>query len=350
MKKRAMMIMALVLVLVVALSGCGEKKTAEDIMTETMNKSADMKNYGFDFDAEINMTLPETEEPNPMMGMLDSIKVNGSGQMDSENMEGYVEIAFDAMGMGLSSEVYFSKEEMLFKVPMMGQWMRMNYAEMAELEGESFDFEAFYAMYDQQEMTNSFMKYVEDAGLSLTEAFNISETVKEETVEINGSKVKTNVIEMNIDQPTIKKLVPIYMNFFKEVQMPMIADMTGEDMSDMEGMDDFDEAEITKAVDEMFEMLNIKTLQVKMYINQDSFVVKEDMTFDIVVTDEEIMGEMSMAGTITCNFYDINKVTSITKPEVDESMVMNYMDMMGEDTYDTEYEMVDDIDTLDTSL
>jgi len=348
MKKRATIIMALMLVLVVALSGCGEKKTAEEIMQETMDKSSEMKNYGFDFDAEVNMTLPETDEPNPMMGMLDSITFNGSGQMDSENMEGYIEVSFDAMGMGLSSEVYFSKEEMLFKVPMMGQWMRMNYAEMAELEGESFDLEAFYSMYDQQEMTASFMKYVDDAGLSLTEAFNISETVKEETVEINGSKVKTNVIEMNIDQATIKKLIPVYMNFFKEVQMPMIADMTGEDMSELDGMDEFNEEEISKAVDEMFEMININTLQIKMYINDDSFVVKEDVNFDIAITDEELMGEMTMSGTVTASFYDINKITSITKPEVDESMIMNYTDMMGEDTYDSEYEMVDDFEVIET--
>ena len=332
MKKRITIVFALLLTIVMVTGGCSDnKQTAEELFRATMDSSVEMKNYSFDFAGNVNLELPETAGESIPIGVPDSVELSGSGQMDSENMVGYFVMDFNTMGMGLSTELYFDKEEMLVKIPMVGQYMKMNYAEMSQIEGqENFDLQAFYENYNQQEMMQEFMAFVEGKDISFVELFNISDEVKEETVEVNGSKVKTQMLVMNLDKETLKKLLPLYIEFYTKEQLPKLAEALGEEAT----MEDLDPEEINSSMEELFNLVDIQSMEIKMYIDEDSYVVKEEVNFAMTVIDElDESANTGMNGDFSVTMFDINKTTDIKKPEVDESMIMDYSDMLGTPEY-----------------
>ncbi len=317
MKKRSIVFFSLIMALIMLVSvGCAPKEPKEILEEGFINLSkikSSQQRLEFDFSLE-------AENIDPMLQlyyeMLKDISIVVDSKSDSESMRSTGEFIVNLGGIEYTIEFFMTPEQMAFKFPTLNEYVVQEIEQ--EMLMEEDDKQEMLNLF--QEMTTSMLANIQDANIvnNGDKEITISEDdlkATEIAVVMEDGDVKQfieEIIDITIENPQIRKY------YIEAVKSALVEE--GQDITDaeIEVMLDEMKNEIDKVLEEINKALNIKTLDMKYFVDNKNNIRKVIFDSEIDVNDEISQQSLTIKINGKNDVWDINQELEIDIPEFNE--------------------------------
>ncbi len=328
-RKFYMSALVLIMSAVLVLSGCNTKKEPKEALGSAAIQALKMDSYVATNQIKIvDLTIDAASADNSEMGavisMLKNAEINVSQiyQKDPMQTEATLEVKLTGdMSTTITIPIVMTTEKMYIKIPnipflpmpesVVGKFLVMDLKELAEESGEEFNPDMF-----NTEKTQKLAGEVSSAVLAEYDSATYFKNVEPKDVELpDGYKAK-QVVQFSVTNDNVKEALTILIN----KALPKVLDILGKEeyrtmlnleSSDIEEMkkelQEGNQDELGKALDEMKDYLKINTFTVNTAIDKDNYPSYTDMNTDVEINDPETNEKVKLVLQMKSTFSKINE-------------------------------------------
>ncbi|MBQ4901253.1 hypothetical protein KB559_20630 [Paenibacillus sp. Marseille-P2973] len=333
-RKLFMSVLVLMMSAVLVLSGCNAKKEPKEALGSAAIQALKMDSYVSTNQIKIvDLTFDAGSSANAEIGAVFSmlknaeINVNQIYQKDPMQTEATLEVKLTGdMSTTITIPFVMTKEKMFIKIPnipflpmpesVVGKFLVMDLKELAEQSGEEFNPEMF-----NPEKSQKLAGEVSSAVLAEYDSATYFKNVESKDVELpDGYKAK-QIVQFSVTNDNVKEALTILIN----KALPKVLDIIGKEEyrtlmnlepSDIEELkkelQEGNQDELGKALDEMKDYLKINTFTVNTAIDKDNYPSYTDMNMDVEINDPETNQKMKLALQAKSTFSKINEKPAFT--------------------------------------
>ncbi|UFJ39535.1 hypothetical protein LOK74_15910 [Brevibacillus humidisoli] len=328
-KKRVLLIMLSILtMLAVFVTGCGEKKSAKQVLQDAYNNQLTLNSYSFEGALKFRANLegeefensPEAAQIKMVLDALEKSELTfkGTTQVDPMQTELQLDakIALQGMSMNFNVPIIMNKEKMWIKIPaidmvpelaqLQGKYLEIDYKELSELSQQPFN--PAEDLKAQQELSKKisdiFYKHVGDD--------YFVEVSKEEAKLPEGIEAE-HVVKLQVNNDNFIPFVKLIANNVLPEALDAIAQsehIAEAQKAELEqakaelksGMEEFE-----KESEKVKEMVKIDKLDILTAIDKNNQVPYSLIDFDVTVDDKESNVKVSFGMTLDVKQSNFNQ-------------------------------------------
>ncbi len=350
MKKYVASFLGLILVFSL-LTSCGKaEQTPKERVAEAVEQSQDYKTLKQNFEMSMNLEMDNpTNDPelDMFLAMLQNVMLSGEIQLDQENMNFSGTAKVDLQGMVYETELYFTPEKYIVKVPIIGQYMTIY--DLTEDNEQAEEINNYLGNTDE---FKALAKEMNDKMLDLF-SDDVIVALDDTTVTLPNGDMTVTPIEIKLNDAQVKDLIKeVFLMMFDNEQMrttlinqmKMQSEMIGEELTEEEIEADF--AETRASIEESMNMLDdlvvFDAFNIVYYLDDNNNALRSEIDIDVTVKENvefEIPTDVKFGFNITTDIWDINEAIDITFPVLTDENSFSMEDMFTEDmiTEDMQY-------------
>ncbi|MEF2968959.1 DUF6612 family protein [Paenibacillus sp. M1] len=327
-------VLAVLMSAVLALSGCTAKKEPKEALGSAAAQAMKMDSYAVSnqikiVDFSVESASPEGAEMGAVFSMLKNaeLNINQVYQKDPLQTEATVELKLTGdMSTTISLPLVVTGEKMYVKIPnipflplpesVVGKFLEMDLKELAEQSGEDFNPDLFnpdktqklsselmsavLAEYD----SDTYFKDVDPKDVTLPDGYNAKQVVQFSVTDDNVKEAVTILIN---------KALPKVLDIMGKEEYRSLLNLEPEDIEQAKKeLQEGNQDELGKALDEMKEDLKINTFTINSAIDKEGYPSYSDLNADVEINDSETGDIFKLALQVKSTISKINEKPEFT--------------------------------------
>ncbi|QUH29931.1 hypothetical protein [Vallitalea guaymasensis] len=300
MKKMISVIMMTVIV-VAMLTACSTKALVDynnavvKTDSEKMGKESMEIKINVDYNTE-GLSLEKVTQLNHYKEMMFNI----TNQYDMTQDKIATDIYMNFGGLGMDSYFYKDGDKQYIQIPVLKKY--------AKLDEKNFT-------------TNNYDKIFANVSDKWLELLGEENVLKGENtiIDTKDGQVKAKEVSIKISAEQLKELSE---EIYKSLKEGKIIENFIFISDDRDNQDNIDKEDIIKKIDEMFEIVVFDNFEAKAYIDFDGYLIREKMTIQMSMADQEKGEPMSIQVSIDKTNWDIGKEQEINIPKLNEEDII----------------------------
>lgn len=300
MKKMISVIMMTVIV-VAMLTACSTKALVDynnavvKTDSEKMGKESMEIKINVDYNTE-GLSLEKVTQLNHYKEMMFNI----TNQYDMTQDKIATDIYMNFGGLGMDSYFYKDRDKQYIQIPVLKK----------------------YAKLDEKNFTaNNYDKIFANVSDKWLELLGEENVLKGENtiIDTKDGQVKAKEVSIKISAEQLKELSK---EIYKSLKEGKIIENFIFISDDRDNQDSIDKEDIMKKIDEMFEIVVFDNFEAKAYIDFDGYLIREKMTIEMSMADQEKGEPISIQVSIDKTNWDIGKEQEINIPKLSEEDII----------------------------
>ncbi|GMQ60956.1 hypothetical protein [Vallitalea maricola] len=300
MKKMISVIMMTVIV-VAMLTACSTKALVDynNAVVKTDSEKMGKESMEIKIDVDYNtegLSLEKVTQLNHYKEMMFNI----TNQYDMTREKIATDIYMNFGGIGMDSYFYKDRDKEYIQIPVLKKYVKLD---------------------EKKLTTNKYDKIFANVSDKWLELLGEENVLKGENtiIDTRDGQVKAKEVSIKISAEQLKDLSE---EIFKSIKEGKIIEDFIFITENRDNQDDIDKKEIMKRIDEILERVVFDNFEAKAYIDFDGYLIREKMTIEMSMDDQEKGEPMSIKVSIDKTNWDIGKKQEINIPKFNDEDII----------------------------